>query len=57
MARTLMHEAGVSLKLTQEILAHASKRTTRAIYPHSMRRTHDDSAEKSQSPPGSHPRQ
>jgi hypothetical protein len=52
MARTLMHEAGVSLKLTQEILAHASKRTTRAIYPHSMRRTHDDSADKIAIPAG-----
>jgi len=47
-----MHEAGVSLKLTQEILAHASKRTTRAIYPHSMRRTHDDSADKIAIPAG-----
>jgi hypothetical protein len=46
MAGTLMHEAGVSLKRAQEILGHASERTTLAIYTHSMRRTHDDSADK-----------
>ena len=43
---TLMHEAGVPLKRAQEILGHASERTTLAIYTHSMRRTHDDSADK-----------
>jgi integrase len=43
---TLMHEAGVQLKRAQEILGHASERTTLAIYMHSMRRTHDDSADK-----------
>jgi hypothetical protein len=46
MAGTLMHEAGVSLKRAREILGHASERTTLAIYTHSMRRTHDDSADK-----------
>jgi hypothetical protein len=46
MAGTLMHEAGVPLKPAQEILGHASERTTLAIYTHSMRRTHDDSADK-----------
>ena len=47
MAGTLMHEAGVPLKRAQEILGHASERTTLAIYTHSMRRTHDDSTDKS----------
>jgi hypothetical protein len=46
MEGTLMHEAGVPLKRAQEILGHASERTTLAIYTHSMRRTHDDSADK-----------
>jgi integrase len=46
MAGTLMHEAGVPLKRAQEILGHASERTTLAIYTHSMRRAHDDSADK-----------
>jgi integrase len=46
MARTLMHEAGVPLKRAQEILGHASERATLAIYTHSMRRTHYDSADK-----------
>jgi hypothetical protein len=46
MAGTLMHEGGVPLKRAQEILGHASERTTLAIYTHSMRRTHDDSADK-----------
>jgi integrase len=45
MAGTLMHEAGVPLKRAQEILGHASERTTLAIYTHAMRRTHDDSAD------------
>jgi hypothetical protein len=40
------HEAGVPLKRAQEILGHDSERTTLAIYTHSMRRTHDDSAHK-----------
>ena len=46
MAGTLMHEAGAPLKRAQEILEHASERTTLAIYTHSMRRTRDDSAHK-----------
>ena len=46
MAGTLMQEAGVSLKRAQEILGHTSERTTLATYTHSMRRTHDDSADK-----------
>ena len=46
MGGTLMHEAGVLLKRAQEILGHASERTTLAIYTHSMRRTRDDSADK-----------
>jgi integrase len=46
MAGTPMHEAGVPLKRAQEILGHASERTTPAIYTHSMRRTRDDSADK-----------
>jgi Phage integrase family len=46
MAGTLMHEAGVPLKRAQEILGHASERTTLGIYTHSMRRKHDDSADK-----------
>ena len=46
MAGTLMHEAGVPLKRAQEILGHVSERTTLAVYTHSMRRTHDDSANK-----------
>jgi hypothetical protein len=39
-------KAGVSLKRAQEILGHASERTTLAIVTHSMRRTHDDNADK-----------
>jgi Phage integrase family len=46
MAGTLMHEKGVPLKRAQEILGHASERTTLAIYTHSMRRARDDSADK-----------
>jgi integrase len=46
MAGTLLSEAGVPIKRAQEILGHASERTTLAIYTHSMRRTHDDSADK-----------
>ena len=46
MAGTLMHEVGVPLKRVQEVLGHASERTTLAIYTHSMRRTHDNSADK-----------
>lgn len=41
-----MHESGVPLKRAQEIPGHASERTTLAIYTHSMRRTHDDSADR-----------
>jgi len=41
-----MHKAGLPLKRAQEILGHASERTTLSIYTHSMRRTHDDSADK-----------
>ena len=41
-----MHEAGVRLKRTQEILGYASERSRLAIYRHSMRRSHDDSADK-----------
>jgi hypothetical protein len=33
-------------RTAQEILGHASERTTLAIYTHSMRRTHHDSADK-----------
>jgi integrase len=46
MAGTVMHEAGVPLKWAQEILGHASEPTPLSIYTHSMRRTHDDSADK-----------
>jgi hypothetical protein len=45
MAGTPMHEAGAPPKRAQEILGHASERTELAIYTHSMRRTHDDSAD------------
>jgi hypothetical protein len=41
-----MHEADVSLKRAQEILGHSSERSTLAIYTHSVRPTHDDSAGK-----------
>jgi integrase len=50
MAGTLMHEAG--LKRAQEILGHAREQTTLAIYTHSMRRTHEDSADKIADPAG-----
>lgn len=46
MAATLMHGAGVSLKRAQEILGHASERTTLGIYTHAMKGQHDDSADK-----------
>jgi hypothetical protein len=46
LAATLMHEAGVPVKRAQEILGHASERTTLSIYTHSMRCTHNDSADK-----------
>lgn len=46
LAGSFMHEAGVPLKRAQEILGHASERTTLAVYTHSMRRQHDDSADK-----------
>jgi hypothetical protein len=45
MAASLMVEAGVSVKRAQEILGHASERTTLAIYTHTMRRQHDDTAD------------
>jgi hypothetical protein len=34
------------MRRAQEILGHADVRTTLAIYTHSMRRAHDDSADK-----------
>jgi hypothetical protein len=43
MAGTLLSEAGVPIKRAQEILGHASERTTLA---NAMRRAHDDSADK-----------
>ena len=46
LAGSLMHEAGVPLKRAQEILGHASERTTLEIYTHSMRRQHDDTADR-----------
>jgi hypothetical protein len=41
-----MVEAGVSIKRAQEILGHASERTTLSIYTHTMRRQSDDTADK-----------
>jgi integrase len=46
LAGSFMHEAGVPLKRAQELLGHASERTTLAIYTHTLRRKHDDSADK-----------
>lgn len=46
LAATLMHGAGVTLKRAQELLGHASDRTTLGIYTHAMRGQHDDSADK-----------
>ena len=46
MAASLMVEAGVNVKRAQEILGHASERTTLAIYTHALRRQHDDTADK-----------
>ena len=46
MAGTLMHEAGVPLKRAKDILGHANERTTLAIYTHTMKRRHDDSADR-----------
>lgn len=46
LAGTVMSEAGVPPKRAQEILGHADVRTTLAIYTHTMRRKHDDSADK-----------
>lgn len=46
LAGTLMSEAGVPPKRAQEILGHADVRTTLAIYTHTMRRKHDDSADR-----------
>ena len=46
LAASLMIEAGVSVKRAQEILGHASERTTLSIYTHTMQRHHDDTADK-----------
>jgi integrase len=46
LAGRLMSEAGVPPKRAQEILGHANVRTTLAIYTHTMKRKHDDSADK-----------
>ena len=48
MAGTLLSEEGVPIKRAQEILGHASERTTiyLSIYTHAIRRAHDDSADK-----------
>ena len=44
LAGTLMSEAGVPPKRAQMILGHADVRTTLAIYTHTLKRKHDDSA-------------
>jgi integrase len=44
LAGTLMSEAGVPPKRAQEVLGHADVRTTLAIYTHTLKRKHDDSA-------------
>jgi integrase len=46
LAGTLMSEAGVPPKRAQEILGHADIRTTLAIYTHTLKRNHDDTANK-----------
>ncbi len=46
MSASLKAEAGVSVNRAQEILGHASERTTLAIYTHTMHRQHDDTADK-----------
>lgn len=46
LAGSLMSEAGVPPKRAQEILGHADIRTTLAIYTHTMKRKHDDSADR-----------
>jgi hypothetical protein len=46
LAGTLMSEAGLPPKRAQEILGHADVRTTLAIYTHTMKRKHDDSADR-----------
>jgi len=46
LAASFMVEAGVSVKRAQEILGHASERTTLAVYTHALRRQHDDTADK-----------
>jgi integrase len=43
---SLMHEAGVPLKVTQDRMGHASERTTIGIYTHAMKRKNDDSADR-----------
>jgi integrase len=45
MATSLMVEAGVSVRRAQEIVGHASERTTLSIYRHTLRPQHDDTAE------------
>jgi integrase len=44
LAGTLMSEAGVPPKRAQMILGHADVRTTLAIYTHTLKRKHDNSA-------------
>jgi Phage integrase family len=43
---TLLSEAGGPLKRAQELMGHASERTTLGIYTHAMRRKRDDSADR-----------
>ena len=54
LAASFMVEAGVNVKRAQEILGHASERTTLAIYTHTLRRQHDDTADKIGSPGRAH---
>ena len=44
LAGTLMSEAGLPPKRAQMILGHADVRTTLAIYTHTLKRKHDDAA-------------
>jgi len=46
MAASFMVEAGVPISRAQEILGHASERTTLRVYAHTLRRQHDDTADK-----------
>lgn len=41
-----MSEAGIPVKRAQEILGHRDIRTTLAIYTHTMKSRHDDSADR-----------